>query len=566
MRCGTEVTTLASILTPVSLWKNFNDKLEVMPVSLGERVDDGIKYEYLNFSGRSTGKGRVTIYGVLATKEINTVRECVLLLGDSLDEIDENMLAYFVKKGYNVLCVDYGGEREGVERYTLYPDNVGYANAVESARHKDFVDESAEQTCWYEWVAVGLYARKFLSEKFETENIGLVGIHDGGEIAWKLAAVEKFSCAVTVGACGWRAYRGYEKFLGKEPELDDERYKFIAGVDSQAYAPYIRCPILMLCTTNDAKSDYDRAYDTFSRINPEFMRSSAITYSVNCGSLVDVRSTNDMFLFLDSNVKDRHVFMPKPVKVNIFTDEKENLVARIVADNMGIIEKCGVYFAEDNFDFATRDWTAAPLKQALNTHESEYFLNIYDKTTTLFVLAYTVYSNGFTVWSKLCVKRIEGSFRNSCLKSKILFTNKSAKECFSLADCSQYAVGGIFLTDDDVMPKIIEMDGLKGLYSKCGLMTNRISCLRYLPDKDSILKIDVCSEVDITLEVSLKNKNDGNVYSVKLYVLGGVWQSETLRVKVFKNQYGISLNSFLGCETLSVVGSGKFAINNLIWL
>ena len=537
-----------------------------MPVSLGERVEDGIKYEYLHFSGRSTGMGRVTIYGVLATKEVNPVRECVLIFCDSLDEIDEDLLAYFVKKGYNALCVDYGGERDGVERYTQYPDNVRYANAVDCDRYKDFVDETADKTSWYEWVAVGIYARKFLVERFETENIGLIGIRDGGEIAWKLAAVAKFSCAVAVSACGWRAYRGYEKFLGKEPQFDDERYRFIAGIDSQAYAPYIKCPILMLCTTNDASVDYDRAYDTFSRINPEFLRQSAITYSVNCGSRVDVRSTDDMFLFLDSNVKDRHVFMPKPVQVSVFADENDNLVAKAVSDNMGIIEKCGVYYAEDNLDFATRDWNAAPLKRSINSSENEYYLNIYEKTKMLFVLCYTVYSNGFTVWSKLTIKRIEGSFRNSSSKSKILYTNKSRTECFSLADCSKYAVGGVFLTDDDVLPKIVTMDGLKGIYSKCGLMTNRINCLQYLPDKDSILKLDVCSEVDISLEVSLKNKSDGNVYSVKLYVLGGVWQSETLRAKVFKNHNGVSLGSFTGCEALSVKSSGKFAINNLIWL
>lgn len=560
------MTTLASILTPISLWKNFNDKLEVMPVSLGERVEDGIKFEYLNFSGRSTGMGRVTIYGVLATKEVNPVRECVLIFCDSLDEIDEGLLAYFVKKGYNALCVDYAGERDGVERYTQYPDNVRYANAVECERRKDYVDLSADRTSWYEWVAVGIYARKFLIERFETENIGLIGIRDGGEIAWKLAAAAKFSCAVAVGACGWRAYRGYEKFLGKEPTFDDERYRFIAGIDSQAYAPYIKCPILMLCTTNDENSDYDRAYDTFSRINPEFLRSSAITYSVNCGSLVDVRSTDDMFLFLDSNVKDRHVFMPKPVQVSVFVDENDNLVAKAVSDNMGIIEKCGVYYAEDNFDYTTRDWNAAPLKRMINSSESEYYLNIYEKTKTLFVLCYTVYSNGFTIWSKLTVKRLEGSFRNSSSKSKILYTNRFGKECFSLADCSKYAVGGIFLTDDDVMPKIVTLDGLNGIYSKCGLMTNRINCLQYMPDKDSILKLDVCSEADMSLEVSLKNRADGNVYSVKLYVLGGVWQSGTLRAKVFKNQNGVSLGNFVGCEALSIKGRGEFAINNLIWL
>ncbi|MCM1438040.1 MAG: hypothetical protein NC131_02345 [Roseburia sp.] len=557
---------MASILTPVSLWKNFDDKLEVMPVSLGERVEDGIKFDYIHFSGRDTGMGRVTVYGVLAAREVNPARECVLILCDSLDEIDENMLAYFVKKGYNALCVDYGGERDGVERYTQYPNNVRYANATECGRHRDFVDTSAVETCWYEWVAVGIYARKFLAERFETENIGLVGIRDGGEIAWKLAAVAKFSCAVTVSACGWKAYRGYEKFLGKEPAFDDERYKFIAGIDSQAYAPYVKCPVLILCTTNDEKFDYDRAYDTYSRINPEFFRLSAITYSINCGSIIDVRSTNDMFLFLDSNVKDRHVFMPKPVRVSVFTDENENLVARAETDNMGIIEKCGVLFAEDNQDFATRDWTAAPLKRVINASASEFYLNIYEKTTILFVLCYAVYSNGFTVWSKLSVKKLSGTFRNSRAKSNIMYTNKFGTECFSLADCTPCAVGGMFLTDDDVLPSIVTLDGLNGIYSKCGLLTNRISSLQYAPDKDSILKLDVCSEVDISLEVSVKNRADGNIYTVKLYVLGGVWQSQTLRAKVFKNPNGVSLNDFTGCEALSVKSHGKFAVNNLIWL
>ncbi|MDE5789186.1 MAG: hypothetical protein K2H78_02090, partial [Clostridia bacterium] len=326
---------MSNILTPITLWKKFNDRLEVMPVTLGERVDDGIKFEYLNFSGRDTGMGRVTIYGVLATKEVNPAHECVLILRDSYDDIDEGLLAYFVKCGYSALCVDYGGERDGVERYTQYPSNVGYANVVKCGRYKDYVDFSAEQTCWYEWVAVGIYARKFLIERFSTQNIGLVGIRDGGEIAWKLAYAARFSCAVTISACGWKAYKGLEKCKGQEPEFDEERYRFVAGIDSQAYAPYIKCPMLMLCTTNDPAFDYDRAYDTFCRINPDFARSSSIAYSINCGSRIDVRSTSDMFMFLDGYVKNRHVFMPKPAEVSVFADEEGNLVAKVSSDSLG---------------------------------------------------------------------------------------------------------------------------------------------------------------------------------------------------------------------------------------
>lgn len=557
---------MSKILTPISLWNNFNDKLEVMPVTLGERIDEGIKFEYLNFSGRDTGMGRVTVYGVLATKEINAPRECVLILQDSAEEIDESLLEFFVNHGYNALCVDYAGERDGLERYTQYPNNIAYANAVKSSRHKDYVDTTADKTCWYEWVAVGIYARKFLKERFTTDNIGLVGIRDGGEIAWKLAYAAQFSCAVTISACGWGAYKGLAKFHGTEPDFDEERYRFIAGIDSQSYAPYVRCPILILCTTNDKRFDCDRAFDTFSRINPEFTRLSAITYSVNCGACIDSRSTNDMLMFLDSNVKERHVFMPRPVKVSVFCDENDNLVARAECDSLGILEKCGVYYAENSYDYATRDWVGAKLKDAVNAYESDYYLNVYEKSSTIFVLCYAEYTNGFTVWSKLAVKKISGSFRNGGAKSKIVYTNKFGKDCFSIVDCSDYAVGGMFLTDEDVLPTVLTMDGLKGVYSKCGLLTYRIKNLQYAPDKDSILKLDVCSEEDISLEVSLKNKDDGQIYSVKLYILGGVWQCQTLRTKVFKNSNGISLTDFSSCESLAIVGSNKFAINNLIWL
>lgn len=559
---------MSDIITPLNLWKNFNDRLEVMPVTLGDRAENGVKFEYVNFSGRDTGMGRVTIYGVLASKQVNPAHECVLILLDSLDKIDEGLLAHFVNSGYTALCVDYGGRREGAERFTQYPDNVSYANALNCGRHKDFVDETADKTCWYEWVAVGVYARKFLSERFETEHIGLIGVRDGGEVAWKLACVEDFSCAVVISAVGWRAYRGLNKFQAQpyDNQFDEERYRFIAGIDSQSYAPYVGCPVQILCPASDPTFDYDRAFDTFYRINPKYANLSFVAFSVNCGSMLGVLATKDMFMFLDSHVKDRHIFLPKPLEVEIAVDEENNLIAKVQCDPLGIIEKCGVFLAEDCYDFSTRDWIATPMKRVINPHELEFYLNVYEKTSAVFVLGYATYSNGSTVWSKVNYKRISGRFKNSSAKSNLLYTSNFGTQCISVADCSKYAVGGIFLTDEEVLPRIVKAEGLYGIYSKCGLLTNRIKSLQFSPDKESIFKLDVCSEEDIVLEVSLKNRADGLKYSVKLNILGGVWQSLTLWAKGFKNKNGISLTDFTKCEALAIKSDGKFALNNLIWL
>ena len=92
-----------------------------------------------------------------------------------------------MSRGYSALMVDYRGEWENSEFFTKYPEDISYANTAKCGRTKDYVDDSADKTCWYEWVAVGLFAIKYLRERVQSDKIAVVGIRDGGEIAWKLA-------------------------------------------------------------------------------------------------------------------------------------------------------------------------------------------------------------------------------------------------------------------------------------------------------------------------------------------------------------------------------------------
>lgn len=554
------------ILTPLTLWKDFSDGLSTATVSSEKSCKDGIKYEYVNFYGRTTEKGRVLIFGILATASENPSKDCILVLQDGGADIDEKMLAYFVKKGYSVLCVDYCGKRGGCDRYTVYPGDVAYADWENCRFNKNAVDRTVKETCWYEWTAVGAYARLYLSERFATENIGLIGIGDGGEIVWKLAYVSKFSCAITVNSCGWRAYRNISKFNGGDTCFGDDDYKFIAGLDSQSYAPYVNCPVLMLCATGDGDFNYDRAYDTFSRINPQFALSSSIAYSFNCGSHIDLGCCKDMFMFLDSNVKKRYVFMPKPVGVEIYMDDRQNLLACVKCDRSGIVEKCGAFIAEDDSDFSLRNWSAAPMVNRIDPYECEYALNVYEKSQSVFVIGYAVYSSGFTVWSRVAYKKIGGRFRNSRAKSKIIYASGFGPESFSPEDCSGHSVGGVFLADGEALPQVVKMCGLDGVYSECGLRSTRIICRQFKPDAESILKFDICSEEDTEVTVKLTNRFSGEEYVTVTEIIGGVWQSLIIKAKTLKNKSGNSLADFTDCGSVSINARGKYALNNLMWL
>jgi len=558
---------LARLLTPVSLWKNFSDLLELSPSTIKEEVENGVKFEYLYFYGASTGAGRTLIYGVVASRDGEPSGESVLILRDKGEVLDKNLLIYFVNKGYNAMFVDYSGKRDGVEQYTKYPNNVSYAN-LEECKNYSSAPYGANKTCWYEWVAVGIYARRLLAQKFSSEKIGLIGIKDGGEIAWKLAAVENFSCAVVVNACGWLSYSGIGKFGAAESDTDlgDEAYNFIAGVDSQSYAPYVKCPMLLLCATGEPYFNYDRAFDTFARINPQFSAHSCIAYSINCGKRIDLGGCTDMFMFLDCFVKERTVFIPRPAEITVKTDSDSNLIACVNCDSAGIVERCTVYYSEDCFDFATREWSSAPPKNVITPYEREFYLNTFDKSTTLFLFCTAVYSNGFTVCSKLAIKKLTGKFRNGQAKSKIMYTNTFGCDCFSAADNSSHAVGDIFLTDSEAMPALVTMQELSGVASLCGLKTTRIKSPQFLPDRESIFKLDICAESDALLSIEMKRAEDSEIFSANFKVVGGVWQSLLIPSKNLKNKNGISLPTYLGCESLTLTCDLKFAINNIMWL
>ena len=52
---------MSNILTPATLWSDFDDSLDVSANALRSHIEDGIKYESINLLGRETGKGRVVI-------------------------------------------------------------------------------------------------------------------------------------------------------------------------------------------------------------------------------------------------------------------------------------------------------------------------------------------------------------------------------------------------------------------------------------------------------------------------------------------------------------------------
>ena len=557
------------ILTPITLWSDFDDSLPIQCTVLEDREENGVLLRKLRYFGRDVGGVRVNIFAVYCAPSGEDSAPALLVLPDAAQTADAAFAMRFAKKGYAVLMPDYRGEWEDCEEYTIYPDAIAYANFRAAGRRLDFADESAKETSWYEWVAVARYSCLYLRSIAPERKIGLIGIKAGGEVAWQLAATfEGISCVIPVCAGGWRAYRGVYKF-GESTELkmDDERYRFLAGVESQAYAPYVKCPVLMLCSTNDEGFDADRAFDTYARINPAMDKTFyfAARYNGHIGNT----GLNDLDLFIDKYLKGREVFIPTPVEIGVEEDDGE-LVARIKFDSNGEVKYCDVYMAEDNLDSPTRDWTKCAFKREDGEDEWIFSLNAYENASRVFVFAKAKYSCGFAVSSKIAVKRLDKSYANAQKKSRILYSSTNGTDSFTIDRFDKNVLADCFLNTSRAPVQLLEGPlGIKGIYSSYGLKLFRINDARFRPSENGLLKFDIYSEQPTLLQICIGVVQNGAParYSCTLRVSGGgCWGDHLLSAKDFKNEFNKPLAGLDGARYLTFYSQDEFCINNLLWL
>ena len=557
------------ILSPTMLWSDFDDSQPIQCTVLEERAEEKAVFRRLRFFGRSVGDERVNIYALCAEPLRAENIPALLIMPDCIGTVDEALARRFAEKGYAVLMPDYRGEWEGTEEYTIYPAQVEYANFVKAGRHMDFADETAKETSWYEWTALARYCIRYLRSLPQIGKIGAIGLKAGGDVVWQLAATcSELSCAIPVCSGGWRAYAGISKFGDStELKMDDERYRFLAGVDAQAYAQAAQCPVLMLCSTNDTRFDADRAFDTFARITPEVEKT--FYFAVRYDGRIGNTGLNDLDLFIDKHLKGRAVFVPSPADITIEEDEGE-LVARVKFDRNGEVKYCDVFMAEDRLESPFRNWTKCSVKREEGEDEQIFSLNAYKSASRVFAFAKAKYSCGFAVSSKIAVKKTEKTYANMVGPSRILYDDTEGTDSLTLDKADGNVLAGCFL-DTSTAPIFLAQGpgGIAGVGSPYGLRTYKIGDERFRPAENALLKFDIYCPSVCVLQVTATVYTGGKTekYSCNLRLSGGDrWTNHILAAKDFKSEINKPMSQLRDAVSLSFDSADKFLLNNLLWL
>ena len=570
------------ILSAVALWKKFNTDGSLNPSEWGETKDDKTNgsYCHVTYSGRVVSDGSVRIYAQFGKPAKAGKFPAVLLLPDVGRPLQRDLVEYFVAKGYAVLMPDYTGKTskdgEGTLR-TVYPASLSYAGYDKLQGFSMLGDFSPEHTCWFEWTSVALYSIKYLKSRADISSIGVVGVRTGGEIAWKVMLSPDIACGVPINAVGWTSSAGVAKFGDNtDINMSEQRHAYIAGVESQSYAPFVKCPVLMLCALRDPRYDVDRAYDTFSRVGNKDANANAIVYSPDSGSCIDPQALRDMDLFLEKNLKGREIYIPEGLNVSVKETQEGVLTVAVEGDEEGLLEEVGVYYAEADVHTksAYREWQKIYEADGRTVKDGKFTCSVgrYAGASAIFVYAYAKYINGFKITSRITAKKFPQTDERA-VKNRMLYSGDGL-DCFGVFDFEEYSLSGIFL-ETEALPKMVKgYGGISGAYSVGGIKTYKISSPQYIPEEGAMLEFDVYFQRDgeITVSVETADVSEGFMRYVCAVPVkgGGKWKRIVLQAGDLKNEDTAKpLPTFAHGKSLSFACEDEdtqFAVTNILWL
>lgn len=566
------------IVSAISLWKKFNTDSPLDTHEWGDEVRGNSAFSHLHYSGHTALDGAVRIYARFGKPLGEGKFPAVLFLPDAGQTYDEELMEYFIEQGYAVLVPDYSGKMStdlADTRRTIYPSSLSYGN-YEEARGLYDLDGGIEpdETSWFEWTYVALYSLAYLKSRKDIGDVGVIGVRKGGEIAWLTMLSPDVKCGIPINAAGWRSFLNSAKFgMSTAHHLSDDRHRYIAAVEAQSYAPYVKCPVLMLCAMRDHEFDCDRAYDTYSRIGSS--EGNALSYSLNTGACIGPNSLTDMALFLERNLKGREIYVPETLNVSV-QQNGEELEIEVGCDKEGILEEAGVFYAEADIKTRStyRDWHCVFSTPGRKVKDGVVTCKVkpFEGADAVYVYAYAKYINGFRVMSKIVCKHLANP-NPRALRSHHLFSGRDI-DCFGIANYEESAIGGIFL-DKEAIPKTsIGYGDIEGAYSVGGIRTYKISSPRYVPEDNSMLEFDVYSQETQMLRIAIEVADmdaEEERYTCDVEVKGGgKWKRIILKSDDFKGEkYGYTLENFSSGSALVFDCAGEekeFSVTNIIWL
>lgn len=551
----------ANILTPNMLWKSFSlDKQPKIDIVLSKQKTD-VTIEHFYVDGRTTKTGVVKTYVVSARPIAREDLPVLIVFTDGRNMSEENIATAIARDGYYAFVINLYGKKQNKERFTIYPNDIEYANYETAKNNLYAVKKDVKHTCWYEWSSASKYAVSAIKNKVGARKIGIIGVKEFATASWQVVAFDKdISAYASLFGFGWNAYKGLHKFGDKlEPQFNDETLMFVAGIESESYAMHVKCPTMIVTSTNSTEYNVDRAYDTIAKIKDDIFK--AVDFSVNYTSSLDNDASINLKKFFDCNLKGSDDCLSS-AKAEIRAEIKSGLIEVEISPETSSVKEVCLYASEEVVNPAKRCWTKfSPKKIEDNKFVFEYLP--YPKSKIAFFFARVTTENGFTFSTSIIAKKFSEKEIGVSHKSTVIY---SGRQAFSESVFSPLTVDGLIAEKSEEVTVKNGPMSIAGVGAANGLKTFKINCAKDKPREDAIFMFDVFSKEENEVTVKFIDSNDNEYFNTTAINGGKVWFNLKFDRLRFKTKEGMILKSYDKIIRMEITYSKPCLINNALWV
>lgn len=550
---------METLLTPLTLWKDFDSSLPVNEDVTEEYTHDGVLYKSVNFSGRQTENGRVCLGGVLASKD-KTDSPVILYLQDKLDkDINYEVSNHFVNLGFRVFIFNYLSFpwQKAITTYT--EDSIlGDINVSGDSLYNIIGD--VKKTAWYEWICSAKYALTYL-KTLSNEKIGVLGEGTGSILSLLLNGCDnRVDAVASINGFGWLTLKGVDKYAEEstaEVDMDDKTLAFTSGMETQSYVPLAKAPNLIIASSHNVEQDSDRAHDTVLRFNKDVP--TYFNLSLGYNDLIGEESLNDLDLFFQKYLQDKDFYASKITDVTLQKDDYTLTIK--VGLPVEKVKSVDVYVAECNENRIKRNFLKAQSVGEDDKGKRIFKFDSFSSSIPLMAFAKVTFESGFTVSSRYYVLEGESGKAKDKKPCKVLYDSLMGINGFFTISSTSKTVKGRGEPKTALGPFNIE-----GMLCDKGIKTYKVGSSHFRAEDNSLLLFSVNSSEFLKLKITA-DANKMEKYVCELSINAGkVWQSISLEAKNFKRKDGMPLSSFKDIYCLRMEGSVSFILSNISWV
>lgn len=549
-----------NLISPNKLWADYDADAVTLKANFlkyDTKKDGVVDFEvYLNCDFEDNVSSLVYCYGKIPKQDYKNAT--LIYINGYTSDVFGSISESFVANGYAVVGFDYRGVSPDKKRYSLYPEEIKFANLAYSEKHLRNFIKSPKDSCVYIWSKMCRNFITFLKNFLGEDNkIYMFSSLEGGNILWQVAGMDRrVDGIIASDNAGWSENRGLFRFEESPDEFNfsEKMIKWMTACSPQAYAKFVTCPVMYVSGTNSTLTSIDRIEKTFDLTNNKGDNRACLC--ANLSNTMNARARNSMAVWLD-NV---YLGNEKPLAPKASFETKDGkLYAKAEFDATFDVERIVMYYSYNEINSELRHWNKTVLSSANPSAE----IPLRDSDTQIFAFVTVNYQDEQSYSSLPIMFDLSSADldRVPLKRSHIVYERKSGLDAW-IVDNNK---GEYYMPE--LRPGAYDIMGVTA--EKGNLSTYSISDKVFEHKEGSIFQFDCyCAEprtlyVEMCVEISWFKYE---YYRAKVELGGEEWQKVALSHNNFKTNRRVPLKDWKNVKKLSFINIDGALISNIIWV